>query len=138
MNGDIFLFRGTSPGWAGNPGSQATAASASVDTYVATVFALEARGQVGQGVLQAQVFSVGGNPLIKEVQYSPSTAGLPLAERSQHVGEYYKFTYNDGSKVKVINPETYKMGSPEKNTDYFNQQGRGIVYDPATRTWRLK
>jgi hypothetical protein len=52
LNNDIYLFRGTSNGWAGSPGSQATAVSASTDPYVATVFALEARAQGGQAVLQ--------------------------------------------------------------------------------------
>jgi nucleoid-associated protein YgaU len=51
INGDIYLFRGTSTGWAGSPGAQATAVSATVDPYVATIFALEARGQGGQAVL---------------------------------------------------------------------------------------
>jgi hypothetical protein len=48
----VNLFRGTSPGWVGSPGAQATAVSASTDPYIATVFALEARGQAGQAVLQ--------------------------------------------------------------------------------------
>jgi hypothetical protein len=52
LNGDIYLFRGTSTGWAGSPGSQATAVSASTDPYAATVFALEARAQGGQAVVQ--------------------------------------------------------------------------------------
>ncbi|UQV44296.1 hypothetical protein KIV45_21010 [Janthinobacterium lividum] len=84
----------------------------------------------------AQIFKVEGNPLIKEVQYSPSTADLARAEQSQHIGEYYKFTYQDGSKVKVIDSQTYKMGEPENRMQYVNQQGQSIKYDPATRTWR--
>jgi hypothetical protein len=52
LSGDIHLFRGTSPGWAGSPGAQATAVSATTDPYIATVFALEARGQAGQAVVQ--------------------------------------------------------------------------------------
>jgi YD repeat-containing protein len=52
VNGDVYLFRGTSPGWPGSPGAQATAVSAAVDPYAATVFALEARGQSGQAVVQ--------------------------------------------------------------------------------------
>jgi hypothetical protein len=52
LNGGVNLFRGTSSGWAGSPGAQATAVSASTDPYIATVFALEARGQGGQAVLQ--------------------------------------------------------------------------------------
>ncbi|WP_226939253.1 hemagglutinin repeat-containing protein [Janthinobacterium sp. FT14W] len=84
----------------------------------------------------AQIFKVEGNPLIKEVQYSPSTADLARADQSQHIGEYYKFTYQDGSKVKVIDPQTYKMGAPENRMQYVNQQGQPITYDAATRTWR--
>lgn len=52
LSGDIHLFRGTSRGWAGSPGAQATAVSATTDPYIATVFALEARGQAGQAVVQ--------------------------------------------------------------------------------------
>jgi RHS repeat-associated protein len=52
INGDIYLFRGTSPGWKGTPGAQASAASASIDPYKATVFALEAKAQAGQAVVQ--------------------------------------------------------------------------------------
>ncbi|WP_207769793.1 hypothetical protein [Solimicrobium silvestre] len=86
----------------------------------------------------AQIFTVENNPLIKEVQYSPSTEQLPLADQSQHIGEYYKFTYQDGSKAKVIDPNTYQMGSLEKNVQYFNQQGQSILYNPVTRTWGIK
>ena len=51
VNGDVYLFRGTSPGFAGNPGTQATSVSAAVDPYSATVFALEARAKNGEGVV---------------------------------------------------------------------------------------
>lgn len=49
--GDIQLFRGTSAGWKGSPSAQATAVSASTDPHVATIFALEARAQAGEGML---------------------------------------------------------------------------------------
>lgn len=52
LNGDVLLFRGTSNGWAGSPGAQASATSASTDPYIATIFGLEARWQGGQAVLQ--------------------------------------------------------------------------------------
>jgi hypothetical protein len=83
----------------------------------------------------AQVFTVDRHPFIKEVQYSPSTAHKPVADRSQHVGQYYKFTYQDGSKVKIIDPQTYKLSAPEKNTTYYNQSGQQIKFDPTTRAW---
>jgi hypothetical protein len=51
LNGDLYFFRGTSVGWPGSPGAQATAVSATTDPYVATVFALESRAQGGQAAL---------------------------------------------------------------------------------------
>jgi hypothetical protein len=51
LMGDIYLFRGTSTGWPGSPGAQATRTSASPDPYSATVFALEARAAGGEGVV---------------------------------------------------------------------------------------
>ncbi|WP_153010273.1 MULTISPECIES: hypothetical protein [Pseudomonas] len=54
----------------------------------------------------AQVYSAeGGTTGIKEIQYSPSTGD---SGSSKHKGEYYKITYKDGSKVKVVNPENYR------------------------------
>lgn len=53
----------------------------------------------------AQVYKVeGGTTGIKEIQYSPST--VDKAIKSTHVGEYYKVTYTDGSKAKIIDPST--------------------------------
>ena len=52
LSGDVYLFRGTSPGRAGSPFAQATAVSATTGPYIATVFFLEARGQAGQAVIQ--------------------------------------------------------------------------------------
>nr|WP_254706876.1 hemagglutinin [Ralstonia pseudosolanacearum] len=85
----------------------------------------------------AQIFTVDapkeGAAVVKEVQYSPES------DVSQHGGQYYKFTYTDGSKVKVINPDTYNIsGWPEKNTTFYDPAGNRIVYDLATKTWRKK
>ncbi|MDU9393746.1 hypothetical protein [Pseudomonas sp. zfem002] len=55
----------------------------------------------------AQVYKVeGGATGIKEIQYGPSTVGKDV--KSTHVGEYYKVTYTDGSKAKVVDPLTYR------------------------------
>lgn len=55
----------------------------------------------------AQVFKVEGSAAeIKEIQYSPSTVDAPA--QSSHVGEYYKITYEDGSKIKIVDPATYR------------------------------
>ncbi|WP_412770969.1 filamentous hemagglutinin N-terminal domain-containing protein [Ralstonia solanacearum] len=85
----------------------------------------------------AQIFTVDapkeGAAVVKEVQYSPES------DVSQHGGQYYKFTYTDGSKVKVINPDTYNIsGWPEKNTTFYDPAGNRIVYDLVTKTWRKK
>lgn len=82
----------------------------------------------------ARVFTVdapsGGSVVVKQVQFSPES------DASVHSGQYYKFSYTDGSTVKVIDPGTYRVtGWPETNTTFYNQTGSRIVYDPATKTW---
>jgi filamentous hemagglutinin len=82
----------------------------------------------------AQIFTVDapsdGSVVVKQVQYSPES------DVSVHGGQYYKFSYTDGSTVKVINPDTYRVtGWPENNTTFYNQAGNQIVYDPVTKTW---
>lgn len=89
----------------------------------------------------AKVYRVdGGATGIKEIQYSPSTANA--LEKSTHVGEYYKITYFDGSKAKVIDPLGYRPkfrgpGDPiyDKNTIYLNPQGLKVKFNPSTNTW---
>jgi len=43
---------------------------------------------------------------VKEIQYSPSAVGGDVL--STHKGEYYKLTYLDGSKVKIVDPVDYR------------------------------
>ncbi|MBX8497021.1 hypothetical protein K5D67_19195, partial [Pseudomonas cichorii] len=89
----------------------------------------------------AQVYKVeGGTTGIKEIQYSPSTVDAPV--KSVHVGEYYKITYVDGSKAKVIDPATYRptFQGPSKpiydaNTTYLNPQGQKVKFNPVTNIW---
>ncbi|WP_233203196.1 LysM peptidoglycan-binding domain-containing protein [Chitinimonas sp. BJB300] len=86
----------------------------------------------------AQVFSLNNHPSISSVQYSPDTRHLPPSQRSVHKGEYYKFTTVDGVKVKILDPQSYQIdrrGWPEKNTTYFNQNGKAITYDLETNKW---
>ena len=51
LNGDLYVFRGTSPGFEGNPGPGKTYVSATPDPYSATVFEIESRTQSGRGVV---------------------------------------------------------------------------------------
>ncbi|MFW3168016.1 DUF637 domain-containing protein [Pseudomonas syringae pv. syringae] len=88
----------------------------------------------------AQVYTVEGSTTgIKEIQYSPSTIGDDFL--STHKGEYYKLTYADGSKVKVVDPVAYRptfsSGSPiyDANTKYLNPQGQKVVFNSSTNTW---
>ncbi|MNE49352.1 hypothetical protein D3C80_1438650 [compost metagenome] len=88
----------------------------------------------------AKVYTVeGGTTGIKEIQYSPSTIGGDVL--STHRGEYYKLTYGDGSKVKVVDPGAYRPtfsnGSPiyDANTRYLNPQGQNVVFNSSTNTW---
>jgi hypothetical protein len=88
----------------------------------------------------AQVFEVRNHPFIKEVQFSPSTLDAPKEMRSTHVGQYYKFTYKDGSTAKVIDPKDYMLANPEKNTVYYNREGQEIVPHGIGRNavWKMK
>jgi len=53
------------------------------------------------------------------------------------VGQYYKFSYTDGSTVKVIDPSSHVVKRwPETSATFYNQTGTRIVYDPATKTWK--
>lgn len=81
----------------------------------------------------AQVYDILNHDKLKKVQHSPSTSHKIGTERSQHVGEYIKFTYKSGNvdvfgskKVYVINPETFK-GTASKST-FYNQNGQRLVY----------
>lgn len=81
----------------------------------------------------------GGTTGIKEVQYSPSTVGDDIL--STHKGEYYKLTYSDGSKVKVVDPGNYRPTFNSKgpiydaNTRCLNPQGQKVIFDSATNKW---
>ena len=85
----------------------------------------------------AQIITVEGNPYgIKEVQFSPES------NVSTHGAQYYKITYANGSKAKIIDPEggyklSFKDGEPlyDKNTTYLNPQGQEIIFDPKTNKW---
>ncbi len=82
----------------------------------------------------AQILNVEGSSTgVVRVQYSPAST------KSDHAGQYYKFTYADGSELKVIDPATYRvLGWPEKGgkTTFQNPSGKVITFDPVTKTWR--
>ncbi|WP_232441589.1 hemagglutinin repeat-containing protein [Burkholderia ubonensis] len=83
----------------------------------------------------AQIFAIDvprdGSVVVKQVQFSPAN------KNSEHQGQYYKFTFTDGSKVKVIDPATYEItGWPEKNTTFYSRTGERLVRDTKNRIWR--
>ncbi|MCL6484520.1 MAG: hypothetical protein I4O49_10160 [Janthinobacterium lividum] len=88
----------------------------------------------------AQIFTVENSATgIKEVQFSSAS------EVSTHTGQYYKITYVDGSKVKVVDPNGYapsfkQDGTPlyDKNTIYLNPQGNQVIFNVATNVWIKK
>lgn len=88
----------------------------------------------------AQIFTVENSATgIKEVQYSPAS------DVSTYTGQYYKLTYTDGSKIKIVDPNSYAPsfkpnGMPlyDKNTVYLNPQGQQVIFNPATNTWVRK
>lgn len=70
----------------------------------------------------AQAFTVEGHPTIKEVQYH-SGGG-------RHDAEYYKFTYRDGTEVRVIDSGSgFKPGTITKYQQYYDKQGNRLKYD---------
>jgi len=81
----------------------------------------------------AQVYNIINHAELQKVQHSPSTASKVGAERSQHVGEYIKFTYKSGQvdtfgnrKVYVIDPETFQ--GTASNSTFYNQSGQLLEY----------
>ncbi len=81
----------------------------------------------------AQVYDILNHAELQKVQHSPSTSHKVGAERSQHVGEYNKFTYKSGNvdafgskKVYVIDPETFQC-TASKST-FYNQGGQRLEY----------
>lgn len=71
---------------------------------------------------------------------SPSTVDASI--KSVHVGEYYKITYIDGSKAKIIDPATYRSSfqGPSKpiydaNTICLTPQGQKVNFNPVTNLW---
>lgn len=89
----------------------------------------------------AQIFEIDGSATgIKKIQYSPSTVGKQID--SDHIGEYYKISYNDGSKIKVVDPNTYRPSFFGKgqviydtNTVYLNPEGQKVIFNPSNNTW---
>lgn len=82
----------------------------------------------------AQILSVADSTTgVVQLQYSPAST------KSSHGGQYYKFTYADGSELKIIDPATYRvLGWPENNgkTTFLNPSGTVITYDQKSKTWR--
>ena len=77
---------------------------------------------------------------IKRIQHSPSTLGKD--KQSTHGGEYYKITYTNGSQVKIIDTNNYKLsfdkqGKPlyDKNTTYMNSNGNVIKFNTESNKW---
>lgn len=78
----------------------------------------------------AQAFTVEGHPAIKEVQYH-SGGG-------RHDAEYYKFTYKDGTEVRVIDSSAgFKPGKITKYQQYYDKQGNRLKYEAGQwKAWR--
>jgi filamentous hemagglutinin len=69
----------------------------------------------------AQIFKVEGSATgIKEFQCSRST--VDSLNQSTHVGEYYKITYQNGSKIKQERGQIYlfTLSRPEKRLEGVN------------------
>ncbi|WP_116865493.1 DUF6861 domain-containing protein [Pseudomonas savastanoi] len=89
----------------------------------------------------SQTFKIEGSATgIKKIQYSPSTLDKKL--KSEHIGEYYKITLNDGSKIKVVDPTTYRpkflgknIVNHDNNTIFLNPEGQKVIFNPGNNTW---
>ena len=128
LNGGMNLFRGTSPGWAGSPGAQATAVSASTDPYIATVFALEARGQAGQAVLQfgtkadVGTFDVGNWMAEQEREVGVLTTASDFAARAPN-----------SVSVDAARQVLGDMGMPELPYSVASPSARSMLLDAAPK-----
>jgi hypothetical protein len=121
LNGDIYLFRGTSPGWLGSPGAQATAVSATTDPYIATIFALEARAQGGQALLiyggrsQIGTFDMGNWMALQErevgvlLSHSDFVAKAPYSIPVDTARQILKDMGLPDLPYSVVNPTARKM-----------------------------
>lgn len=124
----MHLFRGTSSGWAGSPGAQATAVSASTDPYIATVFALEARGQAGQAVLQfgtkadVGTFDVGNWMAEQEREVGVLTTASDFAARAPN-------TVSVDAARQVLGD----MGMPELSYSVPSPSARSMLLDAAPK-----
>ncbi|MBH3361508.1 RHS repeat-associated core domain-containing protein [Pseudomonas sp. URMO17WK12:I11] len=78
---------------------------------------------------RAQAYTVLEHPTIKEFQVHPGggTHGAP----------YYKFTYNDGLEIRIINPASgFKPGTITKNQQYFDPTGNRLRYEAGQwKSW---
>lgn len=97
-----------------------------------------------QGSGNAQVYAINNHPEIAKIQHSPSTEHLQFKDRSQHGGEYIKFTLKGpekdaagimkpavkdaygNKKIYVIDPKAF-VGTA-KNSTFYNQQGQRLQY----------
>ncbi len=128
LNGDVFLFRGTSPGWAGSPGAQATAVSATTDPYIATVFALEARGQSGQAIVQfgprtsIGTFDVGNWMAAQEREVGVLMTATEFAERAPNA-----------VSADVARRVLAEMGLPDLPSTVASPSARSMLLDAAPR-----
>lgn len=74
----------------------------------------------------AIIYSIAGHPFMKEIQYHPG--GFTHGK-----GEYYKFTYKDGTVVKIIDPSTnYNPLTIAANQIYFDTKGNRLKYEGGT------
>ncbi len=77
----------------------------------------------------AQVLKIEGHPTMKEVQYHPGGGVHGEAP-------YYKFTYKDGTEVRVIDPtQKFNPGTITKYQQYFDPQGNRLKYEGGE--WKL-
>ncbi|MBS7473695.1 glycine zipper family protein [Pseudomonas syringae] len=91
--------------------------------------------------LNAQTFKIEGSATgIKQIQYSPSSIGN--VKPSKHIGEYYKITYTDNSKIKIIDSVAYKPKFKpdgaiiyDNNTKYLNPQGQRVLFNKTENVW---
>lgn len=128
LSGDIHLFRGTSPGWAGSPGAQATAVSATTDPYIATVFALEARGQAGQAVVQfGPRSSIGTFDMGNWMAAQEREVGVLMTSRD--------FAARAPSSVPVDTARQVlgEMGMPEPPYTVASPSARSMLLDAAPK-----
>ncbi|MES1964319.1 hypothetical protein M0N77_03100 [Psychrobacter sp. AH5] len=77
--------------------------------------------KIGKHSGRSAYYDIKGHKVYKEVEYHPGGG-------THESSEYYKLVKNDGTQIRIINPEKpFKTGTIAPNQIYMNPQGQVII-----------